>query len=399
MATIGTRSAPRAPAAVAAAGLTALGIAMGIGRFAFTPILPMMQQDAGLTVADGGWLASANYLGYLVGALLVSAIALRVRPETGIRGGLAVISVTTLAMGVSASFAVWMALRTLAGIASAAVLVFASAWCLERLAAARRPLLNGAVFAGVGTGIAVAGSFCLVLMEAGTSSAWAWTGLGAIALAATAVIWPVFGAGAPIAAPVRAPAGGSAWSADAVRLMLCYGAFGFGYIIPGTFLPVMARQAIHDPLVFGSSWPVFGAAAAISTFAAALWSPLIGYRRLWIIGALVMAFGVGLPLWRPGIGSIMIAALLVGGTFMVITQAGMQEARTVGGPRATRLMGAMTAAFAIGQVAGPICVSALAGRSADFTRPLLVACVVLLASAVALGWAPARAASYDGSKG
>src|SRR5262245_50155557 len=49
-----------APGGIAAAGLIALAVGMGIGRFAFTPILPMMQRDAGLSIAHGAWLASAN---------------------------------------------------------------------------------------------------------------------------------------------------------------------------------------------------------------------------------------------------------------------------------------------------------------------------------------------------
>ena len=86
------------PAAVAVAGLAALAVAMGIGRFAFTPILPMMREDGVLTIADGGWLASANYLGYLVGAL--SAVAIRIRPAVAIRAGLVVIVAATAGMGV-----------------------------------------------------------------------------------------------------------------------------------------------------------------------------------------------------------------------------------------------------------------------------------------------------------
>jgi len=399
-----TRSARgQSPAAVAVAGLIALAVAMGIGRFAFTPILPMMQQDAGLSVAGGGWLASANYLGYLLGAVSVSAVALRVQAATGIRGGLLVIGVATLGMALAERFAAWVILRALAGIGSAAVLVFVSAWCLERLAPLRRPLLNGAMFSGVGTGIAIAGGLCLVLMQMRAGSAQAWIGLGMIALAGTAAIWRVFGAGAPAedAGPSTAP--GRLWNADAVRLVICYGAFGFGYIIPGTFLPVMARRVIQDPLVFGWSWPVFGAAAALSPLGATVGGRLIGNRRLWIAGHVIMALGVGLPVWRPGIGSIMIAALLVGGTFMVITQAGMQEARAVAGPHATRLMGTMTSAFAAGQVAGPICVSYLAGAGADFSKPLLAACLALLLSALALspsaGSGRAGRPAYAASKG
>src|SRR2546428_10732662 len=85
------------PTVVAVAGLAALAVAMGIGRFAFTPVLPMMQVDAGLSVAAGGWLAAANYVGSLLGAL--AAMVLRVAAPTAIRGGLVTIGLATLAMG------------------------------------------------------------------------------------------------------------------------------------------------------------------------------------------------------------------------------------------------------------------------------------------------------------
>jgi hypothetical protein len=218
------------------------------------------------------------------------------------------------------------------------------------------------------------------------TSARAWIGLGMLSLVGTALTWHTFGAGGNtrLNEGPRSTAVGWQWDGDSVRLVICYGAFGFGYIIPGTFLAVMARQVIHDPLVFGWAWPVFGAAAAVSTLAAAVWARLIGNRRLWLLGHLVMALGVALPVWWPGIGRIMIAALLVGGTFMVITLAGMQEARALAGPQAAHLMAAMTAAFGVGQIAGPICVSYLVGPDADLGRPLLAACLVLVVSAYAL---------------
>ncbi len=372
------------PTAVALAGLTALAVAMGIGRFAFTPILPMMQQDAGLSVAGGAWLAAANYLGFLLGA--VSGMGLRVRPTTVIRGGLVVIGVVTLAMGFADRFVAWIPLRALSGVANAWVQIFAFAWCLEKLAAVRRPLLNGVMCAGVGTGILVVGGFCLALMQARASSARAWAGLGVISLVATAVIWRVFGPGddATTGKDRWAPAPDRRWDADSLRLIACFGASGFGYIIPATFLPVIARQLIPDPLVFGWSWPIFGAAAAVAPLAAAGWARRVGNRRLWILSQLVMAFGVVLPVPWPAIGGIMLAALLVGATFMVNAMAGMQEARAVAGPHATGLMAAMTAAFATGQIVGPVSVSYMIGPDADFSIPLLVASFVLIASAYVL---------------
>src|SRR6266850_1440269 len=137
--------------------MAALAVPMGVGRFAFTPILPMMQGDAGLSLADGAWLASANYLGTLLGAL--AAMALRVPIPPAVRAGLVTI-----------------------GLATGWVLPFASGWALERLAPFRRPLLNATVFAGYGVGIASAGLVCITLMRVQGSSTQAWLGLGVLSL-------------------------------------------------------------------------------------------------------------------------------------------------------------------------------------------------------------------------
>jgi predicted MFS family arabinose efflux permease len=173
--------------------------------------------------------------------------------------------------------------------------------------------------------------------------------------------------------------------------VLAYGAYGFGYIIPATFLPVMAREVVSDPAVFGWAWPVFGAAAALSTLGVALFSGWTGNpganRVAWIASHLVMALGVAAPVFWPGIGGIVLAALCVGGTFVVITMAGMQEARSVARAQASRLMAAMTAAFAAGQIAGPLSVSLLVGAGGGFAAALLIACAVLLAGAALLATA------------
>ncbi len=356
--------------AVARGGLIALAVAMGIGRFAFTPLLPMMQVDYGLSVAAGAWLASANYLGYLVGAL--AAMRMHTQATIAIRISLVAIGVVTVAMGVTNGLVLWLFLRGVAGVASALVLIHASAWSLERLAAARRPRLSGIVFAGVGTGIAAAGGICIVLMQAKASSSQAWIVLGVLSLALAGVVWRTFSPEADVAskaAPLTRVT--LNWDRESLRLVLCYGVFGFGYIIPATFLPVMARQAIHDPLVFGWSWPIFGAAALLSTLVAAALPQSLGNRRLWIGSQLLMATGVALPVVWPDIAGIMLAALLVGGTFMVTTMVAIRESREVGGPNATGLIAAMTAAFAIGQIVGPLSASYLE-RGGSFSAALLL---------------------------
>ena len=376
---------------IALAALAALAVAMGIGRFAFTPILPMMQADAGLSMAAGSWLASANYFGYLIGAL--SAINLRLRPFTAIRAGLLAIGLSTLAMGLEHDFFVWVAMRLVAGIASAWVLVFVSAWALERLAALGRPQMSGVVYAGVGAGIAVAGGACLLLMRLHADSSSAWLSLGIAALAVTALLWNFFDReiGASVTASPAAPAApelkGKSW-----LLVLAYGIYGYGYIIPATFLPAMAREAIADPGLFGWAWPAFGAAAVASTLFASRLTRFMSPRAIWIACHLVMALGVAMPVLVPGLAGILLASLLVGGTFVVITQVGLQEARAVAGARARPLMAAMTSAFALGQIVGPLSATWLAGIQGSvpggahehFQRPLIVAAALLALSALAL---------------
>jgi len=357
---------------VALAGLAALAVAMGIGRFAFTPLLPMMQDDAGVSLAQGGYLASANYLGYFIGALWA---ARPVRSAPAIRCALLAIVVSTLAMGLVHSIVGWAALRFVAGVASAWALVHVASWSLAQFPAARA----GVVFSGVGWGIALAGGLCLALMQVGANSAQAWIALGLVSFIMSALVWPIVGRQETHKA--RVVTGGFPWSVEAARLVFCYGAFGFGYIIPATFVPAMAKSIIDDPAVFGWAWPLFGATAAFSTILAAGRDN----RRAWVIAALAMAAGVAAPILIAGFAGVLAAALLVGGSFMVITMAGMQEARAVAGPRASALMAAMTAAFAAGQIAGPLVVSYLAAIRGGVATALAIASVLLVTSAMALG--------------
>lgn len=360
------------PLRLALAGLAALALAQGIGRFAFTPLLPMMQDDAGVSLAQGGALAAANYLGYLMGAMWAT------RPAPAslvIRASLVVVAAATLAMGFAHGMAVWALLRFVAGVASAWSLVYVSAWCIARLP----PNLMGMVFAGVGSGVALAGLLCLGLGKEQASSAQGWIVLGVVAVLVALVVWPSFGGGGE----ARARAGVRlAWTPAAVRLVLCYTAYGFAYIVPATFVPAMAKSIVPDPAVFGWAWPLFGATALASTLLVAPWQSRLGARRVWMISCFVMAAGVAAPLVLPGLAGIVAAAVLVGSTFVVITMAGLQVAREVAGPGAPPLMAAMTAGFGVGQVIGPLVVAQLGDRGIPIA--LAGAAVLVAASGFAL---------------
>jgi MFS family permease len=376
--------------------MTSLAVAMGIGRFAFTPLFPLMVRDGLLDSQAGAMLAAANYLGYLAGAL--AAARMRTRPAQLLAFGLLGTVLITAAVGWTASPAWWGVLRFLAGVMSAWTLVATSAWGLGWLAALQRPALAGVVFAGVGLGIAAAGLFCLL---AGPSmpSPRMWIGLAV--LGALASVLPLVlshslpaPAPAPASAPAPARSGASAVPATPAAagstygLVICYTLFGFGYILPATYLPALARQLVDDPRVFGLAWPLFGAAAAVSTVFVSWRLGKANRLAVWSLSHVLMAIGVLLPAVWTSLGSVVIAALLVGGTFMVITMIGMQEVRARAEGQATRALGRMTAGFALGQLAGPLASAGIARLTADNNGALRLALALsalgLLASAVYL---------------
>ncbi len=366
---------------LAFSGMLALAIAIGVGRFAFTPILPMMQKDYGLTLRAAGLLASANYVGYLVGAL--SAIWIRVATVTVVRFSLVAVIVLTCAMGLVHHPVAWLLLRGLAGVASAWTLIFSSAFILEKLALLGKSRLGGVVFSGVGFGIALAGASCLFFLYLSWPADHAWIAISAIAVLLMLACWP----GYRDATQVRAVATQNTSPLQLrthALIIACYGILGFGYIIPGTFLPAMAKQILPDPAVFGWAWPIFGGAAFVSTLLTARASAYLSNRLIWALSHVVMAIGVAMPVLFPGVTGIVIAACCVGGTFMVATMTGLQEARIQAPDHASRLIAAMTATFAIGQIVGPLLVSLVGSLHNGMDALLIGTSALLLASAAAL---------------
>jgi MFS family permease len=365
-----------------------LAVAMGIGRFAFTPILPMMQKDAGLTLALGGWLATANYVGYLLGAY--SAMHLRLTPARVVPLSLLATAVLTAGMAFTHLQSAWIVLRFLAGMASAWMLIYTSSWVLRHLAALERPGLRGVVFGGVGLGIIIAGLLCMLFLRSGWSSSDSWIALGVSALLMSLAAIPAFftdGQGSDSQAVPTVHAGATA-AREVYALALSYGIFGFGYIIPATFLPAMAKQQLPDPALFGWAWPLFGFAGLISTLMAGRLMVRYSNRHVWGTSHLIMGAGVVLPLLLPGMLGIVLAALCVGGTFMVITAAGIQEARRLAPADPAPLMAKLTVAFALGQILGPVCVSLLPAGPRSLGALLTVAAASLELSGIGLLSAP-----------
>jgi predicted MFS family arabinose efflux permease len=376
-----TAARTTAPLAPALGGLLALAVGIGIGRFVYTPILPPMMAGLGLSKFGAGLIASANFAGYLAGALFAAGAWLPGSRRGWLLGGLAGSAITTGAMGLAHGLAAFLALRFAGGVASALVLILASALVLELLAEADRSDLFSLLFAGVGIGIAASALLVSGLRAQGQGWPMLWLGSGALSLVgAGAVLWLI---PARPPAPVRAtPAHTAAprTSRGLGRLVFAYGLFGFGYIITATFLVAMVRAdpALRplEPVV----WVVFGLAAAPSV---ALWNRLarrVGVPRAFAAAALTEAVGVLASVAWASPAAVILAAVLVGGTFMGLTALGLVHGRELARGDIRRVLALMTSAFGLGQIVGPSFAGALFDRFGSFTVPSLVAAAALVAA-------------------
>lgn len=334
-------------------GCIALALAMGIGRFAFTPMSPLMVRDGILYTSDGAIWAAANYLGYFIGAISASWFANS--PRKGLILGQIGVVVTTLLIAFTDTFGIITGaiLRGITGVCSAWVMVCATSWSLTELAKHHKLKLGSWIYAGVGLGIAITGF--ITWLGGRQSSTVLW-----IELAILAAIGSLFTIAkmnnTSITRSVQSKSSSHRHVSNRQQklLIICYGSFGFGYIIPATYLPTMAKSLVSDPMIFGLTWPVFGIAAAISVAVAALWLSTWPRHRLWALAQGMMAIGTFLPLVQRSITVLIISAVLVGGTFMITTMAGFQMARELEPANPTPLLSKMTTSFALGQILGPV---------------------------------------------
>ncbi|MFF5301934.1 YbfB/YjiJ family MFS transporter [Streptomyces sp. NPDC013161] len=350
----------------------ALAAGMGVGRFVYTPILPLMHTQAGLSTTAGAHLATANYVGYLLGALAGTLIPALVRSRAVLRGSFVLLIGTLAAMPTTHSTTTWIALRLLAGVASALIFVVAVSSLLGQLR--NHPAhMPGWGFGGVGAGIALSGLLVLALRSVADWQA-AWWSSAALAAALAAAAWnlrPEIPPAPSTGAPDRVV---DPWFG---ALFVSYTLEGVGYIVAGTFLVAAIGQS--SPGWIGSgAWVLVGLAAVPSS---ALWARL-GRRwsrpGLLCVALVIQAVGIALPALVGGVAAALVSAVLFGATFIGVSTLALATGAELQFPRSVALL---TAGYSVGQILGPLAAAPLLH---DGYRPaLLLAAAVVLAAAVA----------------
>ena len=366
-------------------GILGMVVAMGIGRFVFTPILPLMQRDLGMTNSVAGWLAGLNYLGYLLGAVICSIlpVILRCRLLTG--GSLLVSIATTLCMGATLSIPWWGLMRFAGGFASAVLFIVITAEVGETLSRRGYGHWLGSLYGGVGLGIAVSGLVVPPLDEiGGWDTAWYGTGLLA-ALLAAAGVW--LGRRRELLEPITIDPRRKTVPLASVRLLaLGYFFEGLGYIVTATFLVaiIALTPGLEDFAPY--SWVAVGLAAVPTTI---IWPWLgrrFGNRKALLAAYTLQTAGILVSIGAESVLAVLFAAVSFGGTFLGIVALTLTEGtlRLPGDGR--RAAAFLTASFGVGQVLGPVFAGVLADLQEGFAVPLLLAsvCVALAGLCVAM---------------
>jgi predicted MFS family arabinose efflux permease len=364
-----------------ASGIVLLAVAMGVGRFAYTPLLPVMEHDAGLRVASAGTLAFANLFGYLVGAALALHPLTHRKRLAITRWSIVAIVVTTGLMATAAPF--WLPLRFLTGVASGFVLIFSSSIVLERAAHAGRPSWPPLFFSGVGLGIAFSG-IAVPLFVAHGGSRVAWAGIAVVCAIALAITLPWFVDDAP---PATIAQRGTEAHLPRHRttfawLLAVYVAEAFAYVIPATFLvAIVDRIPVLAPFA-PLAWVVVGLSGALATFAWIAVGAKLGKARGLALALAIQAAGIAAPLVAKTPLTVALAALALGGTFMAITLFAAGLGRDIFPHATSAAISRLTVLYSVGQMIGPLVATQLALRSGSYDSALLAASVAAAAAAI-----------------
>jgi predicted MFS family arabinose efflux permease len=370
---------------VLSAGIFSLILVLGVARFSYTPLLPLMQKQAGLGVTAAGLLAAINYAGYLSGAVIASLISDLVLKDRLYRIGMVVGVATTALMGMTTDVYVWALSRYFAGLSSASGLLLGTGLILNWLIRHNHRSELGIHFAGIGLGIAGCAA------AVGVMSHWLdwqqqWfvlTGLGALLLI-PALRW--------LPAPDTSGVTKSGQKLEDkppsplfMRLfMAAYFCAGFGFVVSATFIVAIVERL---PGLAGQGNLVFLAIGIGAAPACINWDFIArrtGELNALIAAAILQIIGIVLPVAVGGLFAAIFGALLFGGTFIGMVSLVLTMAGRYYPTRPAKMMGKMTLSYGVAQIIGPAITGWLAARLGGYSAGLYVAAGVMIVGTILL---------------
>lgn len=366
-------------------GIFALIIAMGIGRFSYTVILPYMQEAFEFSRATAGYLATSNYLGYLVGAWVAGRLPIGNKRILFLQITLVISILTTAFMGFTNVIIIWYLLRFISGVVSAFIFVVITSLILDQLASSSHMHLSGLFYSGVGIGIALSAVIVSPIQAVfHWNGTWIVLALFSIVLFVLIVLFikPITPSKQLVESQIISqktpPQSWMKW------LIIAYSLEGLGYIVTGTFIVSIAQEStsFHGDAAF--VWLVVGVAAIPSCI---VWSKLAqryGYVKILLISMLLQALGIVLPALATNSMTLYASAFIFGATFMGITTVCTTLARKLAPVNSHQMIGYLTAGYALGQMIGPSIAGTLASYTNSYQYALVGASLVVMLGGLCL---------------
>lgn len=368
------------------AGFFSQLLCLGLARFAYTPLLPLMQQQQVLDDASGGYLAAVNYLGYMAGALLAASLSNLQLKDTLYRLGLLLALLSTLGMALTENVWLWSLWRFVAGLSSAGSMLIASGLIMHWLLSHKQRAELGIHFAGLGFGIALSAVLVelMLTLQLDWRAQWQYFALFGVLLAIPAWRW------LPRPAVVTQSTQHSAVDTPPanrfIRLMLAsYFCAGYGYVISATFIVTIVERM---PGLSGSgniSFIILGLAA---TPAVMLWDLIArktGYLKAIMLALLAQSVAILLPLWFSSLTLVLLTAALFGATFVGVVSLVLTMAGRLYPSKPAKLMGKMTLAYGSAQVIAPALTGYLAKLTGHYDIGLYLAAGFVSLGAILVG--------------
>ncbi len=370
-------------ARVVIAGICALVLTVGIARFSYTPLLPVMRDHAGLSVVGGSWLATINYAGYVSGALVAATISRLEHKFILYRLGLVLALATTAAMGLTHSFIGWVVLRYIAGLSSVSGLLLASGLVLNWLIRhGQRPLL-GVHFTGMGLGVVLSG-VAAQLMASKLEWDRQWWVLAAVGVPFLLPAW--FWMPSPSSGNAQ-PHGDSLPQTSRnwlITMIAAYFCAGIGYVVSATFIVEIVRNL---PLMAGMGnlvWIMVGLAALPSSFVWDRVQHACGVMPALILAYIIEIIAIVIPAIFDGVAANLLAAILFGGTFVGIVSLTLSLIGRRFPANPAKAMARLTLSYGVAQIVAPAIAGRIAAQSGSYRSALFIAAATMTMGVVLL---------------
>jgi len=360
------------------AGICSLIVTVGVARFSYSLLLPIMQDSTGLTESAGGWLATTNFMGYMTGVLIASRLH-NLNYKYHLHQAYLILSVVTCAaMVVTTDVIAWAVLRYIAGVCASGGMIIASGLILKWLVKNNHRAELGIHFSGAGLSIVITSLLVemMLTMSANWQQQWIALAIMAAIVAIPAWLWmPHPSADGPVGVIVK----DNPPSKTFTRLMMmAYFCAGYGYVVSSTFI-VDIVEGVEG--LQGQGWFAFLLIGLAATPAVLIWDRIarnIGYLKALLAAYTLQVAGIILPAISDTLPMVILSALLFGGTFIACVSLVLTMAGKFYPSNPAKFMGTMTLAYGFAQIIAPVPTGYLAEAFGNYDIGLYLSATVVM---------------------